>query len=125
MNSFAEKQNKIEERVKVLLEKYPKCKENDLWLIIKFWQEMDDIKVYIPYAVVENKNISSPESITRARRKIQSSGILLPDDPEVIIRRKIRAEMVRNHWADRPEKLEEWEKLYDKTKKGIRRVKYH
>ena len=122
---FAERQKKVEDGVRKIMQSNVKSKENDLWLIIKYWQEVDGVKIFIPYAMVENQNMTSPESITRARRKIQAKGDLLPDDPAVLIRRKVRAQMVRNLLSDKPEELDKWERLYDNTKKGIRRVKYH
>ncbi|MCK4252637.1 hypothetical protein KAX97_14405 [candidate division WOR-3 bacterium] len=106
-----------------LLEDRHLCRSNDIFLTIMYWNKIDKINFYIPYSVM-NK-MTSPESITRARRKIQSGGNLLPDSPEVIIRRKIKSELVRNYHNKNPQILEKWEKLYKKIEpKNIRRVKW-
>ena len=107
-----------------LLSSDPRCKESDLWLILRFWKE-EGYKVYIPYEDIDK--ITPAESITRARRKIQQEGRLLPDNPEVLIKRRIKAQMVREYFSGDKEKLAKWEDLYNSMdhKEGIRRKKYY
>jgi len=120
--TFVDKQNKVEEDVTKIMVDNETAKENDLFLILKYWQEIDHVHIDIPKEMLSV--MTSPESITRARRKIQSDGNLLPENPMVLVRRKVRSELVRNFFAHRPGILAAWEKLYAGTKKGIRRVKY-
>jgi hypothetical protein len=116
---------KIQEKVEKQLEKDSRCRENDLWLMLNVWWA-EGYKVYVPYESIEE--MTPAESITRARRKIQQEGRLLPEDPAVIIKRRINAEIVRNFFAGKTEKLAQWEKLYNdighKESQGIKRKKY-
>lgn len=118
---FVEEQKEIEKKVERLLEDHQLSRENDTWLTILYWNRVNGINFYIPYSDI-NK-LTPPESITRARRKIQAEGKLLPENPEVLIKRKVRANLVRNYLAGSP-KLDKWEKLYEKMSGGIKRVNY-
>jgi hypothetical protein len=98
---------------------------NDNWLLFKYWVRFDGLNIYFFYYDCV-KNLTSAESITRARRKIQETGRYLPDDPLILIRRRVKAQVVRNMYADNPEKYAKWESLYNKLSfdEGIKRRKY-
>ena len=84
--SFAEKQKKVTEIVKNCMISDEVCRNDDLWLIINVWR-WQGIKIYVDYKKM--KQLITPESITRARRKIQETE-LEATDPEVIKKRRKR-----------------------------------
>jgi hypothetical protein len=74
-----------------------RCRNDDLFLILKVWQKKQQINCFVPYDKLSE--MIKPETITRVRRKIQNDdGELLPTDPEVLRRRKIKQQQVHD-WA--------------------------
>ncbi|RLG54491.1 MAG: hypothetical protein DRO00_01155 [Thermoproteota archaeon] len=79
----------IEERVRWLLKNFPATRNDDTWLLIRYWKHFDGLPVFIPDKFIwGNKRLTSFESIRRARQKIQARGEFLPTDPKILKRRK-------------------------------------
>jgi len=65
---FKFKFDSVKDRVKSILRSDIYARKNDLWLLLRYWQAMGQIKIIIP--LEEFSNINAAETITRARRKI-------------------------------------------------------
>lgn len=75
-----------------------RARNNDLWLILCVWQDMQHIKLYVPYNKL--KEMMPAETITRARRKIQhDKNLYPPTDDKVILRRRIKQRVLRNYFG--------------------------
>jgi hypothetical protein len=89
---------KTESLVRNLLETDERCRNSDLWLILKIWQEKQHIKIFIPYDKLND--MISTETITRCRRKIQNTkGEFLPTKPEILIQRRFKEDAVRRYFG--------------------------
>ena len=70
-----EKAKTIKERVKSVLIDIPQTRENDRHLMLEIWNLEDPFMIYNSYEWFQSKfiscQLSDPESIIRARRKIQ------------------------------------------------------
>lgn len=76
-----------------------RARNSDLWLILQVWQKKQQIKVYVPYDQLDQ--MIPAETITRARRHIQNTKHqLLPTDPQVMSKRRIRMEQIREFYGD-------------------------
>ena len=86
------KQNTLLENVKYILTHYVDTRNSDKLLMLYYWRNVDQVDERFDAISTTDflYRATSPESITRARRKIQSKGELLPTDPKVIERRKLR-----------------------------------
>ena len=72
-----------------------KCRNSDTYLINK-------IKAVAPWAHFE--------TIRRMRQTIQNTeGRWLPTEPEVLVKRRIREENIREYFSNRPEIIRSWE----------------
>jgi hypothetical protein len=100
MDEIKKKQLDVTTLVEECLISDTRCRDNDLWLILKIWQKKQGIKLYIPYSMIDK--MIKPESITRARRKIQESNKhLWPTKPEVRDRRRTRQRAFRSLYGAR------------------------
>ena len=97
MTNVKRKFETTKKAVRFLLSRYEECRNDDRALIIYFWYYMDRLPVFLPKPVI--CRLTSPETIRRARQKIQSEGELLPTDSKIIQRRKIRRHTIRNYFA--------------------------
>ncbi|MCE7733599.1 MAG: hypothetical protein GPJ54_01895 [Candidatus Heimdallarchaeota archaeon] len=70
----------IRERVTDLLRADPIARNDDIYLIFKYWKEYQGLSIDPSKAATILRN---SESIRRARQVIQEEGIFLPTDPEV------------------------------------------
>jgi hypothetical protein len=95
--TYGENQRVIKSSVLDLLERYEQARNDDKWLMLKYWQEIDNINTSIGFGPSFLRRGTSPESICRARRSIQSSGLFPPTDLEVMRKRRIRQEEAREH----------------------------
>jgi len=103
-------QEKTEELVRQLLNEDERCRNNDLWLILQIWQNKQHIKLFVPYN--QMGAMITPETITRVRRKIQNTeGILLPTNPEVIHKRKVKELVLRAYYSQRQDIVRAWEEI--------------
>lgn len=66
---------KVQEQVKILLETYPKLRDNDVRLVASYYynniSNINQISAIDFLQIMVNGNLPSPDTITRARRKIQ------------------------------------------------------
>lgn len=108
-------QEQAQALVKQCLSEDEKCRNNDLWLILQVWQKKQQIKLFVPYN--QMREMISPETIVRARRKIQNTnGELLPTLPEVLYKRKVKQEILRRYFSQNQDIIREWEVLAYKLK---------
>ena len=86
-----------------------RTRNDDKYLILMIWKEqgLDIILLEKVLHILYN-----PESIIRVRAEIQNmDGILLPTDPKVLIKRKIREVKIRNYYSGNKSIINEWETL--------------
>jgi len=83
----------VKNRIAELLETHEHLRNDDIELIFVYWRQYDDFDVEQP-----DKPITSPETIRRARQKLQAEGYFRATDPKVIRRRRQREEEIRD-WA--------------------------
>lgn len=66
---------KVQEQVKILLETYPKLRDNDVRLVASYYynniSNINQISAIDFLQIMVNGNLPSPDTITRARRKLQ------------------------------------------------------
>ena len=66
---------KVQDSVKFLLEAYPKSRDNDVRLVASYYYNnianINQMSAIELLEVMVNGNLPSPDTITRARRKIQ------------------------------------------------------
>jgi len=66
---------KVQEQVKILLETYPKLRDNDVRLVASYYynniSNINQMSAIDFLQIMVNGNLPSPDTITRARRKIQ------------------------------------------------------
>lgn len=84
---------KVKNRVEKWLKEDPYCRNDDRYLVWRIWNEVG--KIYIPFEIL--KVLPSPETITRARRKLQEQ------NPELRAAFK-----VRGHREERQTELKLW-----------------
>jgi len=85
----------VDKVVEELLASDERCRNDDTWLILQFWEKKQAIKIMIPQDQIGD--LIPAETITRMRRKIQNNDHkYLPTDENVIIKRKIRQEVVHD-----------------------------
>jgi len=97
----------VQRLVEEVLQESQRARNNDLWLLLQYWQKKQYIKVFIPFEKIGE--MTAAESITRARRKIQNTeGKLLPTDPQVLIKRKIKEEALKEYYSDNQTLLQQY-----------------
>lgn len=86
----------VEERVCLFLQKNEHHRNCDKCLIWDYWKEVD----YLTYLPNEHEihNLTHPESIRRVRQRLQEMGLWPPTDDDVIKKRKIKEQAMRD-WA--------------------------
>lgn len=95
--NYGEEQRIVKKNVFDLLEQWEDARNSDKFLMLKYWQTYDGVNTTIGFGPQFLRAATTPESITRARRSIQSTGLFLPTDEEVIRKRRIRQEEAREH----------------------------
>lgn len=94
---MTEYRNSIEDGVRKLMSEDDRCREDDKWLIWKYVRNIDGIDLFIPFEDFDK--MTSFESITRIRRRIQNDdNELLPLSEDVRKQRGISEEEWRE-WA--------------------------
>jgi len=78
MNSLKEHLSDTENCVRYILFHFPETRNNDKLLMLKFWEMIDKIPIPQDFRLAFLKFATTPETITRARRLIQSRGDYLP-----------------------------------------------
>lgn len=94
----AARATEVKQAVLSLLERYPETRDDDNALMVRYWQDIDGLVFDYTFPTRFITEGTSPESITRARRTVQSSGMFLPSDEAVARRRQRQAEM-REHFS--------------------------
>lgn len=96
--------------VRELLQTDQRYRNDDLWLILQIWQQKQQIKLFIPYDKL--CEMIKPETITRVRREIQNTqGEFLPTDPSVLVRRKVKEDIIRSYYQGNDRLLQEWQNI--------------
>lgn len=94
---ITDEHSKVADMVLEALKQDVRCRNDDLWLILSIWQKAQQIKLYVPYD--ELKNMAKPESITRARRKIQNELGLYKAREDVSAEREANKKLLRDYYA--------------------------
>lgn len=82
----------VERRVKTIMEGFPGTRNDDKQLVVQYMRVYHNIDTFADYATAEG--VPPLETITRARRKIQSRGHFIPTIEAVIKqRRKLQQEV--------------------------------
>lgn len=98
-NEIQTELEKTKEVVEGILSRHEEARNNDIFLILKVWEEVSGAKLNI--SPEETKGLMPPSTISRVRRKIQNDeGEFLPTNPGVMHKRKIREEMIRDYYKD-------------------------
>lgn len=105
--------NEIEDTKKLVeqvLVEDSRARNSDLWLILAIWQRKQNINILVDYNDVPK--MISPESIRRCRQTIQNTeGRLLPTDPLILFRRKIKQEVLSRYYAPESWQYLKWQEL--------------
>jgi len=83
--------------VKNLLKEDSRTRESDLYLVMRYWQMYDNIPIHLSDEQMEM--MTTAETITRARRKIQQQGLYKSSDPDVLRRRSMKNKAIRRHYG--------------------------
>jgi len=101
--------------VEEVLAEDKKARNSYIWLILGVWQKKQQIKIFIPYEQIGD--MIAPETITRAARIIQNEECRFPPtDPKVMVRRRIREEIIRSMFGENSWEYNEFRKLKYKIK---------
>ncbi len=91
-----------------VLETDKRARNNDLWLILMIWQKKQHIDLKIDYNDIPK--MINPETIRRMRQVIQNDeGNLLPDDPMVLTKRRIREDSIRKYFKPESFTYRSWQ----------------
>ena len=92
----------VEDRVMYLLERFPRARNNDTYLLILYWRYFDEIGdyiLYIPYEVIERA--TKPETVRRTRQYIQNTLGMYPPTPSTQVKREKAEKAMRRIYAMR------------------------
>ena len=93
-------------KVRDLLNNDERCRNDDLYLMLRFWESKEHIKVLVSPDQIGG--MTAAETISRVRREIQNKDKeFLPTNPDVIIERRIRQEVIHDYYAGSNPKLVE------------------
>lgn len=101
-NKILSDMDQLEEKVCWLLAKHEHLRNCDNCLILKIWKDVDNWNG-LPYEQ-EVHRLTSSDSITRVRRKLQEMGLWIPTDEDVIKARRIKESAIRD-WAINDHKM--------------------
>ena len=80
------------------LENDQRCRNDDMWLCLQVWIKQG-IKINIDYD--DLPKMFNPETIIRNRAFIQNDEcLLLPTDPKVLIKRKMKENAIRSYYGN-------------------------
>lgn len=100
MNTYGTNQRQVRENVLTLLETSERTRNSDRLLLLSYWHTYDGINLEENFSSQFILSSTNPESITRARRSIQSAGLFLPTEEDVLRKRRMLAEEARVHHAN-------------------------
>jgi hypothetical protein len=89
-----EKLSRVETGIRYILAHYPEARNNDKLLMLLFWEIFDKINIPKEFRQAFLYRATPPETIRRARQKIQSEGDYLPS-PEVLEARRRKQQAMR------------------------------
>lgn len=108
VKDIEDEHKKAQEMVEDILRNDTRARNQDLWLILQIWQKSQQIKVFVPFDKLND--MISPETITRARRRVQNTDeMYLPTDPKVLLRRRVKESVLRKYFADNKKLLDEYD----------------
>ena len=96
---IAEEFENVEDGVRYILENSEECRNDDRHLVVYYWKYVDGVSIFLPERVLQH--LTPPETIRRVRQKIQSGGELIPTDPAVLEKRRIRQDAMRRYFSKR------------------------
>lgn len=100
--SYAQTQRQVKENVLELLEEMEVTRNSDQRLLVEYWERFDGVVFGDDFKDHFLTQGTKPESITRARRAIQSGGLFPPTDDDVLRQRRMLQEEARvHHGAER------------------------
>lgn len=108
-NSIISRETTARNLIRTVMSKDEKCRNDDKWLCLEIWRSQG-IKVFFPYK--DMKKMYNPETIIRNRAYIQNTeGSLLPTNPSVLLKRRIKEKVLRKFYVNNLQIISEWEKL--------------
>lgn len=105
----------IIQNLRNIMSEHQRARNNDLFLLFTYWELTGCAKENDEYYMISKRMaftpmFTQPSSILRARRHLQNTlGELLPTDPYVARRRKIREEQFRKFYAENKELIKQYE----------------
>ena len=95
---FAKERATIQANVQAILERFPECKENYAVLVAYYHYYVDNLQRWIPLQVLQE--LTSPESITRAFRKVVSDNPSLQPSAKTRLQRDQQLERYRRYYTE-------------------------
>ena len=85
-----------------LMENWPICRDNDFYLVLQYMRRILKVDIWFDWETIQHMGKGKMEGLCRVRRKIQNEKYdqyphLLPRDPEVIKRRRVKEEIIRKY----------------------------
>jgi len=118
MENITEEFESVKKIVEHVLSTDQRARNNDLYLCLRIWENMQNIKILVDFK--EIPNMINPETIRRVRQSIQNTEEkFLPDDPNVLTRRRIREVAIRKYFKPESWVYQEWQKRKFKVKEAI------
>ncbi|MDO8623093.1 MAG: hypothetical protein Q7R52_02510 [archaeon] len=92
-----------------LLEKDLRCRNDDVWLCFQVWKSQG---IKIEFNESDIPLMFSPSTIIRNRSFIQNEECrLLPTDPMILFRRKMKESAIRSYYGNNQRLINEWQNL--------------
>lgn len=98
MSMTSERAKQVRDSVAKILEQHPETRDDDRHLLLRFWNEVDQIHFDYTFPQKFAEQATSAESITRARRQLQQSGMYKSSEESSKMRQQRQAEL-REHFA--------------------------
>lgn len=98
MATTSQRAREVRANVFNILEASEEARNDDRVLVIKYWNEIDGINYDATFPHQFISRATTAESITRARRAIQSTGLFLPTQ-ETVLRRRHRQQELQEHYS--------------------------
>lgn len=109
-NEIEQEFDTVKGLVEDVLSKDKRARNSDLWLCLKIWEDKQQIKIMINPEDIPK--MISPETIRRMRQVVQNTeGKYLPEDPRILIHRKVKEEKVREYFRGNTWIISEFEKI--------------
>jgi hypothetical protein len=97
LDQFGETLFNTEMAVRYILAHFPEARNNDKLLLLLYWELIDKIKIPREFRYAFLSRATPPETITRCRRRVQSSNRYPPS--EEAVRRRRRLKDVFKEWS--------------------------